>query len=87
MWVSWTTRARLRGIRFSFGLAYSGIWGYNSEVPHPSEKCSTCGHPKALHGTDWGCKAGHTELIDGVRHIVVCACQRIFPISREKRAA
>jgi hypothetical protein len=81
------SRESIRVFAFHSLLRSDALRGYNEKVLKPSLKCSTCGHPKALHGSDWGCKAGHTELVDQVRHVVVCACQRVFPVSEEKRAA
>ena len=81
------SRARLHHIRLLFHLAPKMNQGYNREVPKSfSPKCSTCGHPKALHGSDWGCRVGHSETHDGVKRVVVCSCQREFPQARKQAA-
>jgi hypothetical protein len=82
------SRAKLKGIRFLFLLRLGCLRSYNYGVPKSeSDKCSTCGHLKCLHGSDWGCKVGHSELHDGVRRVVVCSCQREFPQTKRKLAA
>ena len=81
------SRVRLCHLRLLFYLARILDWGYNREVPKNfSPKCSTCGHPKALHGSDWGCKVGRSEIVNGVKRVVVCSCQREFPQARKQAA-
>ena len=81
------SRARPSHIRLLFHLALLLDWGYNREVPkRNSPNCSTCGHLKVLHGSDWGCRAGHSEIHGGVKRVVVCSCQREFPQERKQAA-